>query len=81
MTKQIEVYDQLIVQTKADIDASTPSPISQKSTTSGGNRPTSGAKIGFFDVFCPFSFQKTFLQPPEVKLLISSLIFLQTIPN
>ena len=49
--------------------------------TSGGNRPTSGAKIGFFDEFCPFSFQKTFLQPPEVKLLISSLIFLQTIPN
>ena len=34
MKKQIEVYDQLIVQTKADIDASTPSPISQKSTTS-----------------------------------------------
>ena len=44
LKKQIEVYDQLIVQTKADIDASTPSPISQKSTTSGGNRPTSGNK-------------------------------------
>ena len=37
MKKQIEVYDQLIVQTKADIDASTPSPISQKSTSASHN--------------------------------------------
>ena len=37
MKKQIEVYDQLIVQTKADIDASTPSPISQKSTSASRN--------------------------------------------
>jgi hypothetical protein len=37
LKKQIEVYDQLIVQTKADIDASTPSPISQKSTSASQN--------------------------------------------
>ena len=38
LKKQIEVYDQLIVQTKADIDASTsPSPISQKSTSASHN--------------------------------------------
>jgi hypothetical protein len=37
LKKQIEVYDQLIVQTKADIDASTPSPISQKSTSASLN--------------------------------------------
>ena len=46
LKKQIEVYDQLIVQTKADIDASTPSPIQQStSSRTTNNQKSQNRKI------------------------------------